>query len=104
MRVRVCNDSVERFIQSFDDITGPKVVRAIELLGEFGPRLGMPHSKKIEDHIFELRVRGIQEVRIFYTFHEHSIVLLHGFIKKSQKIPKKEIEIAVERAGALDVV
>ena len=104
MKVRVFNDSVEKFIQSFDNITGPKVVRGIELLGEFGPRLGMPHSKKIGDHIFELRVRGTQEVRMFYTFHEDSIILLHGFVKKSQKIPKKEIEIAMKRAEALDVV
>jgi len=104
MRVRVFNDSVEKFIQSLEKGTGSKVVRTIELLGEFGPRLGMPHSRKIGDHIFELRVRGIQQVRIFYTFHEYSIVLLHGFVKKSQKIPKKEIQIAAKRAEALDGV
>jgi len=41
--------------------------------------------------LFELRIRGIQEVRIFYTFHNDSIVLLYTFVKKTWNIPKKEL-------------
>lgn len=102
MEVRVFDGSIEKFIHSLEKGTGPKVVRTIELLGEFGPQLGMPHSRKVQEDIFELRVRGIQEVRIFYTFHKNSIVLLHGFIKKSQKMPRKEFLVAFKRARALD--
>ena len=70
------------------------MIRTIELLKTFGYGIGMPHSKKIAANIFELRIRGQQEVRIFYTFHKESAHLLHGFIKKTQKIPPKEFNIA----------
>jgi len=71
------------------------------LLEEFGHKLGMPHSKEVNKNLFELRVRGVQEVRILYGFHKNSIVLLHGFIKKSQKIPKREIFTAQQKLRTL---
>jgi phage-related protein len=48
-----------------------------------------------------LRIRGIHEVRILYAFHKSIIVLLHGFIKKSSKIPKKELQIAKRKVNQL---
>ena len=104
MKVRAFDNKLDKFIASLGKETGPKVVRAIELLEEFGPRLGMPHSRKVQDDIFELRIRGIQEVRIFYVFHKDSIILLQSFIKKSQKTPKKELDLALRRAKTLDSV
>ncbi|HEY4510046.1 MAG TPA: type II toxin-antitoxin system RelE/ParE family toxin [Candidatus Paceibacterota bacterium] len=102
MEIRNFDDSIEKFIEALERQTIAKVFRAIDLLEGFGPRLGMPHSKKIDHDLFELRIRGVQEVRIFYTVHRTSIVLLHGFVKKSQKTPKKEIRTAVQRIRALD--
>ncbi|HEX9722644.1 MAG TPA: type II toxin-antitoxin system RelE/ParE family toxin [Candidatus Paceibacterota bacterium] len=102
MKARAFDNSIGKFIGSLDKKTGPKVVRTIELLEEYGPKLGMPHSRKVRDDIFELRIRGIQEVRIFYVFHKDSIIFLHAFMKKSQKIPKKELELALQRAKTLD--
>ena len=102
MRVRSFDKSIGKFIESLDKKTGPKVVRTIELLEEYGPQLGMPHSRKVRENIFELRIRGIQEVRIFYVFHKGSVILLDAFLKKSQKIPQKELQIALQRAKTLD--
>lgn len=102
MEIQNFNDSIEKFIKSLEKRTIAKVLHTIGLLEEFGQRLGMPHSKRVEDNIFELRVRGIQEVRIFYSFHKSYAVLLHGFIKKSRKILKKEIRKALARLRALD--
>lgn len=102
MEIRNFDDSIEKFIESLEKQTIAKVFHAIGLLEEFGPRLGMPHGKKLDDSLFELRIRGIQEIRIFYTFHKSSIVLLHGFVKKSQKTPQKEIRTALQRVRALD--
>ncbi|MEK7203627.1 MAG: type II toxin-antitoxin system RelE/ParE family toxin [Patescibacteria group bacterium] len=102
MEVRNFDSSIEKFIKSLEKQTIAKVLRTIDLLEEFGPKLGMPHTRRVKDNLFELRVRGKQEVRIFYTFHKSYIVLLHGFIKKSQKIPKKEIRIASAKLKALD--
>ena len=49
MKARAFDKSIGRFIASLDKKTGPKVVRTIELLEEYGPKLGMPHSRKVRD-------------------------------------------------------
>ncbi len=95
-------DDVEKFIKSLEKVTIAKTIRTIELLEYFGNQLGMPHSKKVENDIFELRTRGAQEVRILYTFHKKQAFLLCGFVKKRSKIPRKHIEKAIKRAGKLD--
>lgn len=66
----------------------------LELLEEYGPMLGMPLAKHLDDGIFELRtVQGNNITRILYFFVVgKTIVLTNGFIKKTQKTPAKEIE------------
>lgn len=88
---------VKEFIKSLGTITIAKVGHTISLLEEHGPYLGMPHSKKLTRELYELRVRGKQEVRIIYAFIKMRIYLLHGFKKKTQKTPRREISIALER-------
>ena len=78
-----------------------KTLRTIDLLEKFGNKLTLPHSKKISGGLFELRMRGRQEVRIFYCFHKNTIYLLHGFIKKFQRIPNKELRLAQAKYKAL---
>lgn len=64
-----------------------------------GPHLGMPFTRAMGKGLFELRIRGKEGIsRIFYcTVKENKIVMLHGFIKKSQKTPLKELKIAKQR-------
>ncbi|OGY46312.1 MAG: hypothetical protein A2744_01685 [Candidatus Buchananbacteria bacterium RIFCSPHIGHO2_01_FULL_44_11] len=90
----VFDNSVESFIRSLEKPAIAKVLRVIDLLEKFGHQLGLPHSKKISAGLFELRIKGRQEVRLFYTFQKGNIVVLSGFIKKSQVIPKREIDQA----------
>ena len=104
MQIKILDNSVEKFIGSLEKTTVAKTLRTIDLLETFGHRLGMPHSRKIANHLFELRIRAKQEVRIVYSFHKTSIILLHGFIKKSNKIPKKEIDAALQKLKRLDSV
>ena len=89
--------SVEKFILSLGMPTAAKTSRTIELLGEFGHRFGMPHSKSIGKGLFELRIRGRQEIRIFYCFHKGTAYLLHGFIKKLQETPRKELKTVLTK-------
>jgi len=72
------------------------LVRArIAFLGEVGNRAREPLSKNLRNGLFELRVRS---TRIFYCFKPGGvIVLLHGFTKKSQKTPQRELQIAAVR-------
>ncbi len=85
-----------------EKVTIAKILHTFDLLEHFGHLLGMPHSKKVNDRLFELRIRGKQEVRLFYSFYQGKGIILHGFIKKSQKIPQKEIYIALQRLKNLD--
>ena len=97
----VIHPEVEKFIRGLEDKTIAKTLRTIDLLEKFSHQLGIPHSKKVTDKLYELRVRGKQEIRIFYCFHQASIYLIHGFIKKSQKIPKNELRNAKNKYNLL---
>jgi len=63
--------------------------------------LGMPHAKKLETNLYELRVRVKEEIRIFYGFKGNTIYILHCFKKQKQKTPQKEIAIARQRYMSL---
>lgn len=102
MNVIFFDRSIERFIASLEKQTIARVFRTIDLLELFGSELGPPHSKKIEKELYELRIHGKQAVRIFYVFRQGQAVLLRGFVKKSERLPKREIETARERLRTLD--
>jgi len=104
MKIRIFDISLEKFVKSLQKPTIAKVLRTIDLLEEFGPKLEFPHAKKISARLFELRINGKQEIRIFYTFHKSQIYLLHSFVKKSQKILPKELKIAYQKLKSLDMI
>lgn len=104
MEIRNFDESLEKFIKNLQKPTAAKVLRIIDLLEKFGQKLGPPHTKKVSKRLFELRISGKQEIRIFYSFQKSQIFLLHRFIKKSQKIPRREIKIALQRLKLLDRV
>jgi phage-related protein len=66
---------------------------------EFGPNLGLPHTDSFGEGLFELRLKSIEGIaRVFFcTMVEKKIVMLHSFIKKTNKTPRKEIETAKSR-------
>ena len=63
---------------------------------EYGPHLGLPHTDSFGGGLFELRLKGIEGIaRVFFcTVVEREIVMLHSFVKKSQKTPDKELRLA----------
>ncbi|MEK7168894.1 MAG: type II toxin-antitoxin system RelE/ParE family toxin [Patescibacteria group bacterium] len=98
------DEIVKDQIRALQKSTIAKIVHHIDLLKEQGPILPMPYSKKIIDNIYELRIRGNQEIRIFYTFNKKQIYFLHLFQKKSQKTPPKELKIAIDRFNVLTTI
>ncbi len=66
---------------------------------EFGPNLGMPHTRAMGEGLFEIRVTGQEGIAwVFYcTIVRRRMVMLHACIKKSQKTPKRELDIAKRR-------
>lgn len=65
----------------------------------YGPDLGMPHTRAMGPGLFELRLKAAEGIaRVFYcTVVGQQIVMLHQFTKKSEKTPRKELEIARRR-------
>ena len=102
MEIKFFDNSLEKFIESLENSTIAKILHTIDLLEMFGHKLGLPHSKRISKNIFELRIYGAQKVRVFYTLHKFQAILLHGFVKKTQKIPRKEIKIAEKKIKAIN--
>ncbi len=98
------NDEVEKSILLMEKPTIAKIMCGIDLLEKFAYKLGHPHSKKIKNNLFELRIRGQQEVRIFYTILDKKIILFHLFLKKSQRTPRREIELAERKLRNLTLV
>ncbi|MBF8250120.1 MAG: hypothetical protein HW400_721 [Candidatus Levybacteria bacterium] len=90
---------VEVFIKSLEEKARLKVSRTLDLLEEFGLEGAYPHVKKLTGTpIWELRILGADSIRIFYiTITGRIFLLLHGFKKKTQKTPSKEIAIATRR-------
>lgn len=93
---------VKEFIRKQDKQTVSKIGRMVDLLRKYGPDLGMPHSRHLGGDLYEVRVRGKNEVRIFYicVSEKQIIVLLHAFAKRTQKLPKKELQIAKTRQNS----
>ena len=65
----------------------------------FGPNLGKPHTKAFGESLFELRLRGAEGIaRVFFcALVGQRIVMLHSFIKKSDKTPPRERRMAESR-------
>lgn len=95
---------VQKFIDSLPEIPHAKLLRQIDLLEVYGADLGMPHARAMGSGLLELRVRGKQEVRVFYAFaRERRVYLLHGFIKKSKTTPRHELDIALQRKKEIEI-
>ena len=73
--------------------------RVVELLIDYGPKLGLPHSRALGDGLFELRARGKAGVgRAFYCFLTgQRAAVLHAFLKKTRKTPEHELRLARKR-------
>ncbi|WP_134161237.1 type II toxin-antitoxin system RelE/ParE family toxin [Alicyclobacillus sacchari] len=88
---------VEEYLDSLPVKHRAKVLRSFALLKEFGPGIGDPHVENIVENIRCLRVKqGSDIFRVFFfTWVDRKLILLHGFSKKTQKTPPKEIERAL---------
>ncbi len=97
MKLIILNE-VDAFIKTLEKPIRSKWLRQLMLLEQYGQFLGMPHVKHIAQGMRELRVRGSQEIRAFFVFKDNQAIIVHAFIKKTQKTPQKEIVTAQKRS------
>jgi phage-related protein len=93
------NSPVQEYIDSLDAASGAKVARALDLLEEFGIKLGMPYARHLEKQLWELRTRqGRNRYRIIYFLATgRTFILLHGLNKKTGPVPRSDLETAESR-------
>jgi phage-related protein len=71
---------------------------------EYGWPIGMPTCRPMGNGLYEVRsnLLGRQIARVLFCIHEDQMILLHSFIKKTQKTPKQELGLALERKRNLE--
>ena len=90
---------IRKFIISLQKTQQAKIRRTLQLISDYGLTPANPHLKKLAGTpLWEIRILGQDNIRILYVVPEaDSVLILHGFIKKSQKTPPKEIQTALKR-------
>lgn len=90
---------IREFILSLQKNQQAKVRRILQLINDYGLTSANPHIKKIiGTPLWEIRILGKDNIRILYVAPDiNSILVLHGFNKKTQKTPVKELNIALKR-------
>ncbi|MDP2681866.1 MAG: type II toxin-antitoxin system RelE/ParE family toxin [Deltaproteobacteria bacterium] len=87
------------FIEALSNEAKVKVFRIIKLLKDYGVLLKEPYTRQVKGKIRELRIKDNQgAIRILYfTYTGKRFILLHGFVKKTDKTPVREVEVAEKR-------
>jgi len=93
------SESVQEQILEMPDTLAARYVVLTRRMIALGPNLGEPHTTAFGDGLFELRLKGAEGIaRVFFcTLIGKRIVMLHSFIKKSERTPIREREVAETR-------
>lgn len=93
------NEAVQQDLVNLPAGIQARYIHLTDRMLVYGPNLGMPHTKAIDNGLLELRLKSKEGLgRVFYcTLVGKKIVMLHTFIKKSQKTPAKELKVAIQR-------
>jgi phage-related protein len=98
-RIEYFSPDVEEEILSLPDSLAARYIFLTRRMTVIGANLGPPHTDSFGDGLFELRLKGSNGIaRVFFcTLVGRRIMMLHSFIKKTQKTPPREIEVARKR-------
>ena len=98
-RIEYYSSEVQEEILSLPDTLAARYIVLTMRMVALGANLGEPHTKPLGGGLFELRLKGAEGIaRVFYcTVVGKRIFMLHTVVKKSQKTPKRDLEVAVAR-------
>lgn len=98
-------ETIDNFIDSFSNKIIDKIRSDIRLLKEYGlTLLSTSKVKKINKNLYELRIKTSVQIRLIFVFINPDIFLIvHGFVKKTNKTPIKEINLALGRMKEFDI-
>jgi phage-related protein len=93
------SETVQADILNLPDTLAARYIVLTRRIVALGPNLGEPHTKAFGEGLFELRLKGAEGIaRVFFcTLVGRRVVMLHSFIKKTDKTPPRERRIAEAR-------
>jgi phage-related protein len=93
------SDQVQEDVLALPDTLQARYIGLTARMIEHGPNLGLPHTDALGGGLFELRLKGAEGIaRVIYCLMiERQIMVLHVFVKKTQKTPLRELRIARQR-------
>ena len=97
--IRYYSEAVQDEILDLPDTLAARFVVLTRRMVALGPNLGEPHTKAMKGGLFELRLKGAEGIaRVFYcTQVGRRIVMLHSFVKKTNRTPPRELDTAMSR-------
>ncbi|MBN3769128.1 type II toxin-antitoxin system RelE/ParE family toxin [Burkholderia sp. Se-20378] len=97
--IRFFNERVEEGVTALPKTLIARFYALADRMEQYGPNLGEPHTQSMGNGLYEMRLKGAEGIaRVFYcAIVERRIVMLHCFVKKTQKTPQKELETARRR-------
>jgi phage-related protein len=99
--VETLNHTVDEELHALPADMRARFTRVVRLIENFGvDRVGPPHVKHLQGRLWEMRIRGRDGIAraLYVTFTGQRVVVVRVFVKKTQKTPRREIELALERA------
>ena len=102
--VETLNETVDRELAGLPEDMPARFVHIAELIEAVGlPNVREPHVKHVRDSIWEIRLKGRAGIAraLYVTASGKRVVVVRVFVKKTQKTPSSEIEIAIARAKEL---
>ena len=93
------NNPVHDYLTTLPREAKEDIAAVITLLKERGINLLLPHAKPVDKKLWELRIHSKDQIHriLYFAYKNKTMVFLHGFTKKTQKLSKKDIEIAYKR-------
>lgn len=99
-KIEFYDKKVEECIKEWPAGILAKFIWISDVIAKFGPaEVGMPHVKAMGQGLFEIRVKASEGIgrAMFCTVKGKNVIVLNGFIKKTQKTPSSEIALAKKR-------
>lgn len=103
--VEPLNETVERELLALPSDMQARFLRISELPETFGPQhVGMPHVRSLGEKLWEMRLTGRAGIgrAIYAAAPDRRLVVLHAFVKKSEKTPRRALEVAKTRFREID--
>ena len=98
--VETLNETVDSEVEALPEDMRARLVRIAKLIEEKGlERVGEPHVKHLEGRLWEIRLKGRSGISLalYVTAVGKRVVVVRVFVKKTDKTPQREIQLALSR-------